>query len=57
MVGTLVGCILSFNYNDMMFIGYGSIGGLLLGTMIGSILSEGNIKIEFKKSKRKSKKK
>ena len=56
MVGTLVGCILSFNYNDMMFIGYGSIGGLLLGTMIGSILSEGNIKIEFKKIKKKIKK-
>lgn len=57
MVGTLVGCILSFNYDDMMFIGYGSVGGLLLGTIIGSILSEGNIKIEFKKSKGKTKKK
>ena len=41
----------------MMFIGYGSVGGLLLGTIIGSILSEGDIKIEFKKSKRKTKKK
>ena len=53
MAGTLVGCILSFYFDDMMFIGYGSVGGLLLGTLIGSILSEGDIKIELKKSKRK----
>ena len=57
MIGTAVGCILSFKYDDMMFIGYGSVGGLLLGTIIGSVLSEGDIKIEFKKSKRKKKKK
>ena len=57
MIGTVVGCILSFKYDDMMFIGYGSVGRLLLGTIVGSILSEGDIKIEFKKSKRKAKKK
>ncbi len=57
MIGTVVGCILSFKYDDMMFMGYGSVGGLLLGTIVGSILSEGDIKIEFKKSKRKTKKK
>ncbi|MBQ9834011.1 MAG: hypothetical protein IJO33_02330 [Bacilli bacterium] len=57
MIGTVVGCILSFKYDDMMFIGYGSVGGLLLGIIVGSILSEGDIKIEFKKSKRKTKKK
>ena len=37
MIGTVVGCILSFKYDDMMFIGYGSVGGLLLGTIVGSI--------------------
>ena len=57
MIGTVVGCILSFKYDDMMFIGYGSVGGLLLVTIVRSILLEGDIKIEFKKSKRKTKKK
>ena len=52
MIGTVVGFILSFDYDDMMFVVYGSVVGLLFGAVLGSILSQKNIKIELKKKKK-----
>ena len=40
MVGTFIGSVLTFVYNNMWFIPVGSVIGILLGTWIGSIVSK-----------------
>ena len=37
MIGTAVGSMLSFSFDNMSFLAGGSVVGLLLGTIIGSI--------------------
>ena len=37
--GVVIGSILSFVYNDAIYITYGICGGLLLGLLAGSIIS------------------
>lgn len=57
-IGAVIGSILSVAYNNIMFLAIGTIGGLLLDTLIGCISSEEDRKIEFKKeNKNKSKSK
>ena len=40
MIGTTAGAILSMIFNNILFLGGGSVLGLLLGIMIGSIANE-----------------
>lgn len=58
MIGTLVGMVLSFTNDNFIFLGIGSVGGLLFGMLMGTIATE---KIEIKtgttKKKKKTKKK
>lgn len=51
MFGSAIGMILTFKYDDIMYLTYCTTGGLLLSLLLSSILSADNIKIEFKKKK------
>ena len=44
MIGVVVGSILGIALDNMMYLAYGSCGGLLLGVIIGAIASEGKKK-------------
>lgn len=51
MIGTILGMILSFKYNNFFYL-YGSAsGGLLVGTLIGSFLADSDMKGKVKKKK------
>lgn len=54
MIGTVVGMFLSFSYDNLLFLGAGSVGGLLIGSLLGSIFSE-KIVIKVGTSKKKKK--
>lgn len=54
MIGTVVGMFLSFSYDNLLFLGTGSVGGLLIGSLLGSISSE-KIVIKVRTSKKKKK--
>ena len=53
MIGSVVGMVLSFKFDNFLYLGGCVVGGLLIGTMIGSIFAEDDVKIEFKKKKKK----
>ena len=44
MIGVVVGSILGITLDNMIYLAYGSCGGLLLGLMVGAIASEGKKK-------------
>lgn len=54
MIGTVIGMMLSFANNNIMFLGGGAVAGLLIGTLLGTIVTE---KIEITNKKKKSSKK
>lgn len=54
MIGTVIGMMLSFANNNIMFLGGGAVAGLLIGTLLGTTVTE---KIEITKKKKKSSKK
>ena len=54
MIGTVIGMMLSFTNNNIIFLGGGATAGLLIGTLLGTIDTE---KIEITKKKKKSSKK
>lgn len=54
MIGTVIGMMLSFTNNNIIFLGGGTTAGLLIGTLLGTIDTE---KIEITKKKKKSSKK
>ena len=41
MIGTVVGMMLSFANDDIIFLGGGSVAGLLVGSLLGTIATEG----------------
>lgn len=49
MIGTVIGAFASFEFDNLLYLGGGCTGGLLLGTMLGSIFAEDNVKVELKK--------
>ena len=53
MIGSVVGMVLSFKFDNFLYLAGCVVGGLLIGTMIGSIFAEDDVKIEFKKKKKK----
>ena len=53
MIGTVIGMILSFSFNNFLYLGGCAVGGLLLGFLMANIVTEGGIEIEKKKKKRK----
>lgn len=53
MIGTVIGMMLSFANNNIIFLGGGAVAGLLIGTLLGAIATE---KIEITKKKKKSSK-
>ena len=58
MIGTVVGMMLSFTNDDFMFLGGGAVVGLLVGSLLGTIATEGIvIKIGTAKKKKKANKK
>ena len=58
MIGTVVGMMLSFANYNFMFLGGGAVVGLLVGSLLGTIASEGVvIKVGTAKKKKKSNKK
>ena len=58
MIGTVVGMMLSFANDNFMFLGGGAVVGLLVGSLLGTIASEGIvIKVGTAKKKKKSNKK
>ena len=58
MIGTVVGMGLSFATDNFMFLGCGSVLGLFVGTLLGTITTEKVvIKNDFAKKKKKSSKK
>lgn len=58
MIGTVVGMMLSFANDNFMFLGGGAVVGLLVGSLLGTIASEGIvIKVGTAKKKKKLNKK
>ena len=58
MIGTVVGIMLSFANDNFMFLGGSAVVGLLVGSLLGTIASEGIvIKVGTAKKKKKSNKK
>ena len=58
LIGTVVGMMLSFANDNIIFLGCGSCAGLLIGTVLGSIATEGiEIKVGTAKKKKTTKKK
>ena len=58
MIGTVVGMMLSFANENFMFLGVGSVAGLLISILLGTIATEGIvIKVGTAKKKKKSNKK
>lgn len=55
MIGTVVGMMLSFANDDIIFLGGGSVAGLLVGSLLGTIATEG-IVIKVGTAKKKKKK-
>ena len=55
MIGTVVGMMLSFVNDDIIFLGGGSVAGLLVGSLLGTIDTEG-IVIKVGTAKKKKKK-
>ena len=55
MIGTVVGMMLSFVNDDIIFLGGGSVAGLLVGSLLGTIATEG-IVIKVGTAKKKKKK-
>ena len=55
MIGTVVGMMLSFANDDIIFLGGGSVSGLLVGSLLGTIATEG-IVIKVGTAKKKKKK-
>ena len=55
MIGTVVGMMLSFANDDIIFLGGSSVAGLLVGSLLGTIATEG-IVIKVGTAKKKKKK-
>ena len=53
MIGSVVGMILFFVYDNFLYFGGCLTGGLLVGIMFGSIFAEEDVKIKSKKKKKK----
>ena len=55
MIGTVVGMMLSFANDNIIFLGGGSVAGFLVGSLLGTIATEG-IVIKVGTAKKKKKK-